>query len=221
MNSITAPEVQFYLLRSESNVTFAGQVSIALGSIVLERGKLMEFVVTIAPKGGPYRGGKFNFTFNLKHFPAFPPAVMCNTPIYHPGIRNEDGAVSLGVLSGECRIDYTLEHVVAGLLIMLRKVTFEKLISAQYKCERGRVCTSEEFEETVQRTLRGGRYFGIDFPRNLGLNPECEPFVPKSARSKHTEVTNAPIRSAPTVKDNIARNAIATYTKKIFSFEPE
>ena len=47
MNSITAPEVQFYLLRSESNVTFAGQVSIALGSIVLERGKLMEF------RGGP------------------------------------------------------------------------------------------------------------------------------------------------------------------------
>ena len=82
--------------------------------------------MTIAPTGGPYRGGKFNFTFNLKNYPSFPPVVTCNTPIYHPGIRNEDGAVSLGVLSGERRIDYTLEHVVAGLLIMLPKVTFER-----------------------------------------------------------------------------------------------
>ena len=49
------------------------------------------------------------------------------------------------------------------------------------KCKRGHVCTSEKFKETVQPTVRGGRHFGMDFSRNLSLNPECEPFVPKSA----------------------------------------
>ena len=214
MNSKSTPELQFYLLRLEldSDVTFAGQVSIVQGSIVVEHGKLMEFVVTISPKEGPYRGGKFKFTFNLKNFPAFPPVVTCNTPIYHPGIRNEDGAVSLGVLSGKRRIDYTLEDVVTGLLLLLCKPAFENPISAQYQCKRGHVCISEKFEETVQRTLRGGRYFGMNFPRNLGLNPESEPFVPKSAWSKHTDVADAPAGFSSTVnnKENFGPTTYAS-----------
>ena len=84
---------------------------------------------SISPEDGPYRRGKFNFTFNPKNVPASP------------------------------------------------------------------------FEETIQRTLRGGRHFGMDFLRKVGLNPECKPFVPKSARSKHTEVADVPTRFASSVND--------------------
>ena len=170
-----SPQVQFYCFRERirRDVPFGQQVRIKPNSVKFVRGHLTRFTVTLTPKSGPYRGGRFDFTIWLqKDFPASPLDIRCNTPIYHPGIRNESGLISLSGVSG--RRFLSLEFVVEKVLGMLYTpmASLDNAISLQY--EYGGRNTKEDLEEKVARTLRGGSHFGIEFPRNLGHDRDHE-----------------------------------------------
>ena len=59
---------------------------------------LLNFILTIEPDEGMYKGGAFNFTFTInQNFPHDPPKVKCTQKIYHPNIDLE-GNVCLNIL---------------------------------------------------------------------------------------------------------------------------
>ena len=122
--------------------------------------------VTVSPNDGPYHGGKFDFEFDLSDgYPTSPPAVHCQTQIYHPNIDwcDDQGEVCLNLLDELWTQDMTLEDVVQGILFLLYNPNIEDPLSSMFT---GTEC-EEEFLENVRMSLRGEEVDGVEFERNL------------------------------------------------------
>ena len=128
--------------------------------------------VSIAPRSGPYRGGRFDFVLDVTEgYPASPPSVRALTQMYHPNVEiagdededEEEGAVCLNLLDELWTPSMTLEDVVQGLLFLIHNPNLEDPLSSLF-------CGSEdedEFHRNVRGSLRGGNVAGVDFQRNL------------------------------------------------------
>ena len=135
--------------------------------------------VSIAPRSGPYRGGKFDFQLDLSDgYPTCPPAVRAVTQMYHPNVDlageegEDDGTVCLNLLDELWAPGMTLEDAVQGLMFLLHYPNLDDPLSSLF-------CGSEderEFLRDVRRSLRGGEVAGVTFERNLvdGCESECE-----------------------------------------------
>ncbi|OAQ74647.1 NEDD8-conjugating enzyme Ubc12 [Purpureocillium lilacinum] len=76
---------------------------------------ILNFVLTIDPDEGMYRGGKFTFDFAInQNFPHEPPKVRCRETIYHPNIDLE-GKVCLNILREDWKPVLNLNAVIVGL----------------------------------------------------------------------------------------------------------
>ena len=126
---------------------------------------ITKFKLVIKPQEGIYEGGKWEFSFDCPpDFPNNPPKVHCLTQIYHPNIDLE-GHVCLSTL----RVDKdwspvtTLNHVVYGILSLFLYPNPDDPLNV----EAGQAMKSNEaeFTRTVRKTMKGGRFFGKDFPR--------------------------------------------------------
>ena len=126
---------------------------------------MTKFKMTIVPQDGMYLGGKWEFTIDCPpNFPAAPPKVTCVTQVYHPNIDLE-GHVCLSLLRADK--DWspvsTLSSVADGLLFLFTDPNPNDPLNIeageQMRANRA------EFERMVRKTMRGGRYFGKDFPR--------------------------------------------------------
>lgn len=78
---------------------------------------ILNFVLTIDPDEGLYRGGQFTFTFSVnQNFPHEPPKVRCQEKIYHPNIDLE-GKVCLNILREDWKPVLNLNAVIVGLQV--------------------------------------------------------------------------------------------------------
>ena len=80
---------------------------------------ILNFILTIDPDEGLYRGGQFTFTFAVnQNFPHDPPKVRCREKIYHPNIDLE-GKVCLNILREDWKPVLNLNAVIVGLQVRL------------------------------------------------------------------------------------------------------
>jgi len=110
--------------------------------------------VTVSPNDGPYRGGKFDFEFDLSDgYPTCHPVVRCQTHIYHPNIDfcDDQGDVCLNLLDELWTPDMTLEDVVQGVLFLLYNPNVEDPLSSMFTGNE----SEEQFLENVRASLRG------------------------------------------------------------------
>lgn len=78
---------------------------------------ILNFVLTIDPDEGMYKGGRFNFNFAInQNFPHDPPKVKCTQKIYHPNIDLE-GNVCLNILREDWKPVLNLNAVIVGLQV--------------------------------------------------------------------------------------------------------
>ena len=90
---------------------------------------ILNFILTITPDEGLYRGGKFTFTFAInQNFPHEPPKVRCREKIYHPNIDLE-GKVCLNILREDWKPVLNLNAVIVGLQVR-RRLLLERLFPA-------------------------------------------------------------------------------------------
>ncbi|KAF5023976.1 hypothetical protein F66182_3962 [Fusarium sp. NRRL 66182] len=76
---------------------------------------ILNFVLTIDPDEGMYRGSRFTFDFTInQNFPHEPPKVRCREKIYHPNIDLE-GKVCLNILREDWKPVLNLNAVIVGL----------------------------------------------------------------------------------------------------------
>lgn len=78
---------------------------------------LMEFVITLSPDEGYWKGGSFQFTFLIKPlYPHDAPKVKCITKnVFHPNIDVE-GNVCLNILREDWKPVLSISAVIYGLL---------------------------------------------------------------------------------------------------------
>lgn len=89
---------------------------------------ILHFKLTIDPDEGMYKGGRFNFDFNInQNFPHDPPKVKCTQKIYHPNIDLE-GNVCLNILREDWKPVLNLNAVVVGLQVRLEEPEREREI---------------------------------------------------------------------------------------------
>lgn len=127
--------------------------------------------VTLAPKTGLYRGGKFDFELDVStEYPACPPVVHCMTQIYHPNIdfSDESGEVCLNLLDELWTSNMTLEDVIQGLLFLLQNPNIEDPLNCMFTGSED----EEEFQQNVRRSLKGEEVDGVPFERNLSAGYE-------------------------------------------------
>ena len=142
--------------------------------------------VTVSPNDGPYRGGKFDFEFDLSDgYPTSPPAVHCQTQIYHPNIDwcDDQGEVCLNLLDELWTQDMTLEDVVQGILFLLYNPNIEDPLSSMFT---GAEC-EEEFLDNVRMSLRGEEVDGVEFNRNLPDGYESDSTADEDTGTSHPD----------------------------------
>uniref|UniRef100_A0A914WJ04 E2 NEDD8-conjugating enzyme n=1 Tax=Plectus sambesii TaxID=2011161 RepID=A0A914WJ04_9BILA len=126
---------------------------------------LLHFTLSIAPDEGFYRGGIF--TFDFKVGPGYPhdaPKVKCLTSVYHPNIDLE-GNVCLNILREDWKPVLTISSIVYGLQYLFLEPNPEDPLNK----EAAEVLQSnrKQFEQNVQRAMRGGQVGSNHFQRSL------------------------------------------------------
>ncbi|OJD31661.1 nedd8-conjugating enzyme ubc12 [Diplodia corticola] len=126
---------------------------------------ILNFVLTIEPDEGMYKGGRFNFNFAInQNFPHDPPKVKCTQKIYHPNIDLE-GNVCLNILREDWKPVLNLNAVIVGLQFLFLEPNasdpLNKEAAEDLKSNR------EGFKRNVRSSMTGGQVRGQTFDRVL------------------------------------------------------
>jgi ubiquitin-conjugating enzyme E2 M len=126
---------------------------------------ILNFLLTIEPDEGMYKGGRFNFSFAInQNFPHDPPKVLCKDKIYHPNIDLE-GKVCLNILREDWKPVLNLNAVIVGLQFLFLEPNasdpLNKAAAEDLKTNR------EGFKRNVRTAMAGGSVKGESFERVL------------------------------------------------------
>ncbi|KAK3210259.1 hypothetical protein GRF29_44g2156273 [Pseudopithomyces chartarum] len=123
------------------------------------------FSLSIKPDEGMYKGGHFEFAFDIK--PTFPydaPKVRCKQKIYHPNIDLE-GNVCLNILREDWKPVLNLNAIFVGLQFLFLEPNasdpLNKDAAEDLKHNR------EGFKRNVRAAMGGGTVKGESFDRVL------------------------------------------------------
>ncbi|KAB8342874.1 hypothetical protein FH972_022471 [Carpinus fangiana] len=124
---------------------------------------ILNFVLSIEPDEGMYKGGAFDFSFNInQNFPHDPPKVKCTKKIYHPNIDLE-GNVCLNILREDWKPVLNLNAVIVGLQFLFLEPNasdpLNKDAAEDLKTNR------EGFKRNVKTAMSGGSVKGESFER--------------------------------------------------------
>ena len=116
------PPFPMAILQAETDLSRPPDLSeLSLGSTMKTEfpdvDDILNFILTIDPDEGMYRGGRFTFDFAINQsFPHEPPKVRCKEKIYHPNIDLE-GKVCLNILREDWKPVLNLNAVIVGLQV--------------------------------------------------------------------------------------------------------
>ncbi|KAF2141814.1 uncharacterized protein K452DRAFT_228140 [Aplosporella prunicola CBS 121167] len=122
---------------------------------------ILNFILTIEPDEGMYKGGLFTFNFAInQNFPHDPPKVKCTQKIYHPNIDLE-GNVCLNILREDWKPVLNLNAVIVGLQFLFLEPNasdpLNKEAAEDLKANR------EGFKRNVRNSMAGGAVRGQTF----------------------------------------------------------
>jgi len=125
----------------------------------------MAFSFVITPDRGYWKGGQYEFTFQIpSDYPFTGPKVICVDKIYHPNI-NFEGAICVNVLR-PWQVNYTIQNVLFALLFLFTDPNATDVLEK----DPAEVLRKDEkqFAKNVLEAMRGGTVNGVDFPKNKG-----------------------------------------------------
>ncbi|SPN97403.1 probable E2 ubiquitin-conjugating enzyme [Cephalotrichum gorgonifer] len=126
---------------------------------------ILNFILTIDPDEGLYRGGQFTFTFAVnQNFPHEPPKVQCREKIYHPNIDLE-GKVCLNILREDWKPVLNLNAVIVGLQFLFLEPNASDPLNKE-AAEDLRL-NRDGFKRNVRTAMGGGTVKGITYDRVL------------------------------------------------------
>ena len=177
-----------------------GQASIA-ESPSEEEDILTIIYVNISPNDGPYKGGTFKFKFDLSDdYPDIsPPKINCLTKVYHPNIDQVDdyseGDICLNLLDELWTPELTLEDYIQGLLFLFYNPNIEDPLNPAFLGSE----SEEEFEDNVQRSMKGEEIDGILYDKVLFDEEEPETNVEgeETGLTTPTEDDGTPLPEPP------------------------
>jgi len=126
---------------------------------------LLNFVLTIKPDDGMYKGGVFKFSFHIKdNYPHEAPKLKCLQKIYHPNIDLQ-GNVCLNILRDDWKPVLTIQAVVFGMQYLFLEPNPDDPLNK----EAAEVLKNNrtQFEQYVQKSMRGGYVGGETFDNVL------------------------------------------------------
>ncbi|CAG7559645.1 unnamed protein product [Fusarium equiseti] len=126
---------------------------------------ILNFVLTIDPDEGMYRGGRFTFDFNInQNFPHEPPKVRCREKIYHPNIDLE-GKVCLNILREDWKPVLNLNAVIVGLQFLFLEPNASDPLNKEAAEDLRN--NREGFKRNVRTAMGGGVVKGTNYDRVL------------------------------------------------------
>eukprot|EP00771_Trimastix_marina_P000856 gnl/Trimastix_PCT/1889.p1 GENE.gnl/Trimastix_PCT/1889~~gnl/Trimastix_PCT/1889.p1 ORF type:complete len:328 (+),score=42.15 gnl/Trimastix_PCT/1889:48-1031(+) len=172
-----------------------------------ESGDIHRFRAHISPITGFWRGGTFEFSFEIP--PTYrmePPLVKCTTPVYHPNIDRE-GNVCLSILRESWTPVMNIQACILGLVFLFAEPNAEDPLNKEAGQHLRR--SVDNFRNLVRRTMRGGYVDGIHYPRFPNEPPEyaMQALHPKPA---DVSASQAHAHSAPVGPGAAARREGST-----------
>ncbi|KAJ4124953.1 NEDD8-conjugating protein ubc12 [Fusarium equiseti] len=126
---------------------------------------ILNFVLTIDPDEGMYRGGRFTFDFTInQNFPHEPPKVRCREKIYHPNIDLE-GKVCLNILREDWKPVLNLNAVIVGLQFLFLEPNASDPLNKEAAEDLRN--NREGFKRNVRTAMGGGVVKGTNYDRVL------------------------------------------------------
>ncbi|KAF5665863.1 NEDD8-conjugating enzyme UBC12 [Fusarium heterosporum] len=120
---------------------------------------ILNFVLTIDPDEGMYRGSRFTFDFNInQNFPHEPPKVRCREKIYHPNIDLE-GKVCLNILREDWKPVLNLNAVIVGLQFLFLEPNASDPLNKEAAEDLRN--NREGFKRNVRTAMGGGVVKGV------------------------------------------------------------
>ncbi|KAK9808637.1 hypothetical protein WJX72_000977 [[Myrmecia] bisecta] len=125
--------------------------------------KLLIFDITLRPQEGIYKGGVFNFSFNIStSYPHDAPKVKCKTKVYHPNIDLE-GNICLNILREDWKPVLSINSVIYGLEYLFLDPNPEDPLNKEAAAMLSN--NARQFESSVQASIHRGAYIdGNYFP---------------------------------------------------------
>ncbi|KAF5709300.1 NEDD8-conjugating enzyme UBC12 [Fusarium mundagurra] len=126
---------------------------------------ILNFVLTIDPDEGMYRGSRFTFDFTInQNFPHEPPKVRCREKIYHPNIDLE-GKVCLNILREDWKPVLNLNAVIVGLQFLFLEPNASDPLNKEAAEDLRN--NREGFKRNVRTAMGGGVVKGRTYDRVL------------------------------------------------------
>jgi ubiquitin-conjugating enzyme E2 M len=134
------------------------------GKLILDKNDIMNFKVIYTPeKDSLWYGGKYEFSFSVSdNYPFNPPRVICNTKIYHPNIDLK-GNVCLNILKDDWKPTLNLSTVIAGIYYLFTDPNPNDPLNHDAATVMRE--NYDQFVLNIKKSLRGGYFFGEEFPR--------------------------------------------------------
>ncbi|GJE99648.1 ubiquitin-conjugating enzyme [Phanerochaete sordida] len=124
---------------------------------------LLNFTLTITPDEGMYKGGCFNFSFQINNnYPHEPPKVKCTQKIYHPNVDLE-GNVCLNILREDWKPVLNLNSVMVGLQYLFLEPNADDPLNKEAAEELRK--NRDQFLYNVKASMRGGAIKGVQYDR--------------------------------------------------------
>ena len=128
----------------------------------------MEFSLVIYPNMGYWKGGMFEFTFNIPaKYPFEGPKVICIDKLYHPNIDLE-GKICVNVLR-PWKPTYSVQIVLFGLLFLFTHPNANDPLNNEAAADMR--TNADQFGRNVKQSLNGRSVGGVNFPKNRGPGP--------------------------------------------------
>ena len=112
-----------------------------------------------------WKGGKYEFSIDVADkYPFAAPKCLCLTPIYHPNIDLE-GHICLNILREDWKPVLGVNSVILGLIFLFIEPNPNDPLNheaAKFMRENYNGFTTQ-----VKKTLRGGKFEGVDFPKMI------------------------------------------------------
>ncbi|KAJ3520972.1 hypothetical protein NM208_g13498 [Fusarium decemcellulare] len=126
---------------------------------------ILNFVLTIDPDEGMYRGSRFTFDFTInQNFPHEPPKVRCREKIYHPNIDLE-GKVCLNILREDWKPVLNLNAVIVGLQFLFLEPNASDPLNKE--AAEDLRSNREGFKRNVRTAMGGGVVKSVTYDRVL------------------------------------------------------